>query len=55
MVRPTFKDRATVRQHVVAVRVRAEQRKAWAAAAEKQGRTLSAWVCMMLDRAARTG
>ena len=55
MVRPALKDRSTVLSKVMQLRIRADEHKRWVEAAQKQGRTLSAWARAMLDRAARTG
>jgi hypothetical protein len=55
MARPREADRSLVRDVVVRLMVRREQRKRWQVAADRHGMTLSAWLRYVADRAARTG
>jgi len=55
MARPPKQDRSTVRTKQTLILSTHAQRKRWEAMARKQGYTLSQWVRLVLDRAARTG
>lgn len=53
MVRPRESDRELERTVVCKVRVREGQRKRWEVKAKECGLTLSEWIRLTLDRAAR--
>ena len=55
MARPKRQDRSTVMDKGTLIMATQAQRKRWEAMARKQGMTLSQWVRIVLDRAARTG
>ena len=55
MVRPRMVDRSKVQSATCCIKLTKEQHARWQAMARKQGLTLSAWVRLVLDRAARTG
>lgn len=55
MARPRRQDRASVHAANVSLKATKVQRDRWKAMAIKQGMTLSQWLRMVLDRAARTG
>jgi len=53
MARPPITDRTRVHSVRVEVRLRPGQYKRWVAAAREHGMSLSAWIRVTLDRAAR--
>jgi predicted HicB family RNase H-like nuclease len=55
MARPAAINRASVRAKLIALRVKDDERAKWMQAASKAGCSLSTWMRMSLNRAARTG